>query len=123
MVFKLLQRRSSQASTSSATSSTSSTSSLYSPLEEVQGTLPKELFEAPKQSKKAIKCTLDIEKEAWSNPFSFPRSHTHHRVCPKHGIRHDPFLALPGREERSFECGQYKTSKKVDLRKTKTNKH
>ena len=31
--------------------------------------LPKELFEAPKQSKKAVKCTLDIEKEAWSNPF------------------------------------------------------
>ncbi|GAA5949039.1 hypothetical protein JCM3765_003990 [Sporobolomyces pararoseus] len=119
MVFKLLQRRSSQASTSSSTS----VSSLYSPLEEVQGCLPRELFETPKPSKRSVKCTLEIEKEAWSNPFSLPRSHTHHHVCPKHGIRHDPFLALPGREERSFECGQYKTTKKINLRKTKTNKH
>ncbi|GAA6019858.1 hypothetical protein JCM11491_004856 [Sporobolomyces phaffii] len=127
MVFKLLQRRTSQASSiasstsTSSSASSSSSSSMYSPLEAVQGALPRELFEAATPSKKAVKCSLELEKESWSNPFSFPRSHTRHHVCPKHGIRHDPFLALPGRDERSFETGQYR-EKKVSLRKTKTNR-
>ncbi|GAA5846434.1 hypothetical protein JCM3766R1_001888 [Sporobolomyces carnicolor] len=130
MVFKLLHRRSSQTSCSSSSStesieSTSSQASFYAPLEPVEGSLPKELYAASRSTppKRDAKCTLDVEREAWSNPFSFPRAHTHHHVCPKHGIRHDPFLALPGREERSFECGQYKIKPtKIAMRKTKTNK-
>ncbi|GAA5930443.1 uncharacterized protein JCM15063_004806 [Sporobolomyces koalae] len=125
MVFYRMHRRassraSSVCSTSSASSSSSSTSSYYEPFEEIQGNVPHELVELPKPAS-TKRCTLEVERESWSNPFSFPRSHTHHHVCPKHGIRHDPFLALPGREERSFETGHYKP-KKISLRKIKTNK-
>ncbi|GAA5889589.1 hypothetical protein JCM16303_006973 [Sporobolomyces ruberrimus] len=122
MAFKLLQRRSSQASSiASSASVSSSTSSFYAPLEPVEGTLPRELYETPKPMKQSVKCSLETERDSWSNPFSFPRSHTHHHVCPKHGIRHDPFLALPGRDERSFETGHYKPTK-IAMRKTKTNR-
>ncbi|GAA5895900.1 uncharacterized protein JCM6883_001651 [Sporobolomyces salmoneus] len=121
MGFGFLQRRCSQASSISSTSSDTSTASLYFPLEPVEGKVPKELHGLPKSTKGAAKCTLDIEKDAWSNPFSFPRSHTHHHMCPKHGLRHTPFLALPGRDERTFEAGQYRVTK-VALRKSKTNK-
>ncbi|GAA5857931.1 hypothetical protein JCM5353_000767 [Sporobolomyces roseus] len=132
MVFNLLHRRNSQTSTcssSSSSSSSSSTSSFYSPLEPVVGDLPHELYErqptlpsSKKKNSKSSKCSLDVEKDSWSNPFSFPRSHTHHHVCPKHGIRHDPFLALPGRDARSFEERSYDRGKKVPLRKTKSMK-
>ncbi|GAA5930202.1 uncharacterized protein JCM15063_004743 [Sporobolomyces koalae] len=125
MVFHLMRRRASQASslssTSSASSASSNSSSFYEPFEEIQGNVPHELVELPKPASTKQRCSLEVERESWSNPFSFPRSHTHHHVCPKHGIRHDPFLALPGREERSFETGHYKPNK-IDFRKTKTNK-
>ncbi|TNY17330.1 hypothetical protein DMC30DRAFT_200009 [Rhodotorula diobovata] len=46
-------------------------------------------------------CSLLAEPAAFS-PFSFPRNHTTHARCPKHGIVHDPALALPQRDSRSL---------------------
>uniref|UniRef100_A0A0K3CJ75 BY PROTMAP: gi/342319407/gb/EGU11356.1/ Rab guanyl-nucleotide exchange factor [Rhodotorula glutinis ATCC 204091] n=1 Tax=Rhodotorula toruloides TaxID=5286 RepID=A0A0K3CJ75_RHOTO len=52
------------------------------------------------------RCTLDSEDEKFDSIFSFPRNYTTHVRCPKHGIVHDPALALPERNSRetsSFE--------------------
>ncbi|GAA6062925.1 hypothetical protein JCM10212_007156 [Sporobolomyces blumeae] len=139
-------RRTSASSRSSSVSSTSSSTSgasLYEPLEQPAGAVPHELVEASiatndskartshsrvkhhaLKSSPAPQCTLELERERWTS-FSFPSNHTHHHVCPKHGIRHNAALALPGRDERSFSCGEsFKSSSswsslsKFSLRRT-----
>ncbi|GAA5849338.1 hypothetical protein JCM8547_006518 [Rhodosporidiobolus lusitaniae] len=51
-------------------------------------------------------CTLNdaVEGEKQSI-FSFPRNHTTHLVCPRHGIVHDPALAIPERDSRDTSSG------------------
>jgi hypothetical protein len=51
---------------------------------------------------------------------SFPRNHTTHVRCPKHGIVHDPALALPERNSRetsSFEssCSSTKSTRSLKV--------
>ncbi|GEM08901.1 BTB/POZ domain containing protein [Rhodotorula toruloides] len=64
------------------------------------------------------RCTLDSEDEKFDSVFSFPRNHTTHVRCPKHGIVHDPALALPERNSReasSFEssCSSTKSTRSL----------
>ncbi|PRQ73421.1 hypothetical protein AAT19DRAFT_16174 [Rhodotorula toruloides] len=94
------------------------------------------------------RCTLDSEDEKFDSIFvnlrcplhlrrvadllhqqSFPRNYTTHVRCPKHGIVHDPALALPERNSRetsSFEssCSSIKSTRslKVCLRGSKVVK-
>ncbi|GAA5832657.1 hypothetical protein JCM11251_001400 [Rhodosporidiobolus azoricus] len=51
---------------------------------------------------KRPRCSLhDSFEGEKQSVFSFPRNHTTHSVCPRHGIVHDPALALPDRDSRS----------------------
>ncbi|GAA6050740.1 hypothetical protein JCM3770_006602 [Rhodotorula araucariae] len=93
--------------------STSSWSSdgAYDLLEPVEGTIPHDIIEAalkqpsrqhdsehhPSRSSK-LSCTLHTEST--TSIFSFPRNHTAHSRCPRHGIVHDPALSLPERDSR-----------------------
>ncbi|GAA5890034.1 hypothetical protein JCM6882_009208 [Rhodosporidiobolus microsporus] len=63
-------------------------------------------------SGKRAPCTLDDPFEGEKQTiFSFPRNHTHHRVCPRHGIVHDPALALPERDSRTASSKASSTSR------------
>ncbi|BGP25665.1 hypothetical protein JCM10295v2_004598 [Rhodotorula toruloides] len=128
-----VSRRSSSSSASTLASSTASTrstvaSSTFDLLEPVDlSSLPVELVAASlKQPTKAHshshshhpRCTLDSEDEKFDSVFSFPRNHTTHVRCPKHGIVHDPALALPERNSReasSFEssCSSTKSTRSL----------
>ncbi|GAA5905721.1 hypothetical protein JCM8208_000877 [Rhodotorula glutinis] len=107
--------RSSSASSSTSTSSSAfgsfaSTSSWSSHgafdfLEPVESTLPHDIVDwslkvPSRRSHASPVCSL----ASASRPslYSFPRAHTTHAVCPKHGIVHDAALALPERDSRSL---------------------
>ncbi|BGP71457.1 hypothetical protein RTBOTA2_004557 [Rhodotorula toruloides] len=129
-------RRSSSSSVSTLASTTASTrstiaSSTFDLLEPVDlSHLPVELVAASlKQPTKSHshahhhhehrpRCTLDSEDEKFDSIFSFPRNYTTHVRCPKHGIVHDPALALPERNSRetsSFEssCSSIKSTRSL----------
>ncbi|GAA5987393.1 hypothetical protein JCM10908_001937 [Rhodotorula pacifica] len=136
MLSLTISRRSSDASTSSATpslaassasspSSSSSWSSLgpsYDLLEPIEGAYPRDLVEyssspmkRPSPSRKHSHgsrpaCTLHSRDERLDSIFSFPRNHTKHEVCPRHGIVHDPALALPERDSREATDSDHSSS-------------
>ncbi|GJN90177.1 hypothetical protein Rhopal_003176-T1 [Rhodotorula paludigena] len=109
-----LSRFSSWSSTASTTSSVrrdstasswSSSGDSFDLLEPVSLDLPHDLVEASlrqptrRQVQSQSRCSLSSDDEKMSI-FSFPRNHTSHSVCPRHGIVHDPALALPARDSR-----------------------
>lgn len=122
MLAVTLSRRSSDASTSSATpslasSSTSSSSTwssfgtTYDLLEPIQGAFPRDIISSSSPNKRPNPsrrpshtrrppCTLHSHNERLDSVFSFPRNHIKHDICPRHGIVHDPALALPERDSR-----------------------
>ncbi|BGP17477.1 hypothetical protein JCM10213_004427 [Rhodosporidiobolus nylandii] len=115
--FSLHRRSSSSSSASSSSSSsypstpalTASTSSTFDLLEPVSpaGELPHQFvlersLAAPTRSlsAKATGKRPECNRSSLDSPFSFPMGHTKHEKCPRHGIVHDPKLAMPEREER-----------------------
>ncbi|BGP41320.1 hypothetical protein JCM10449v2_005297 [Rhodotorula kratochvilovae] len=111
-----LSRSSSLESSASSLGRRTSTSSwssdgAYDLLEPVEGTLPHEIVEVARKepsrrhenhqhSSSKLPCTLHAEST--TSIFSFPRNHTSHARCPRHGIVHDPALSLPERDSRSL---------------------
>ncbi|KWU43771.1 hypothetical protein RHOSPDRAFT_34748 [Rhodotorula sp. JG-1b] len=132
MLAVTLSRRSSDASTSSATPSLASSSGVssstwssfgttYDLLEPIQGPFPRDLVDSSQSPKKRSSssrrssagprpaCTLQ-KNERLDSIFSFPRNHTKHDVCPRHGIVHDPALALPERDSREATDSDHSSS-------------
>ncbi|GAA5871165.1 hypothetical protein JCM3774_006810 [Rhodotorula dairenensis] len=135
-----ISRRSSDASTSSATPSLASSSAAsssswssfgttYDLLEPIEGAYPRDLLESysspspspplkkrPSPSRRHSAhgsrpaCTLHSQEERLDSIFSFPRNHTKHEVCPRHGIVHDPALALPERNSRGASDSDHSSS-------------
>ncbi|GAA5922693.1 hypothetical protein JCM3775_006102 [Rhodotorula graminis] len=112
----MLSRSSSASSTStSAFGSFASTSSWSSHgafdfLEPVESTLPHDIVDwsLKMPSRRSPVCSLASTSQP--SLYSFPRGHTTHAVCPKHGIVHDAALALPERDSRSLSsCGRSNT--------------
>ncbi|GAA5839537.1 hypothetical protein JCM9279_005971 [Rhodotorula babjevae] len=104
-------RSTSTSSSTSAFGSFASTSSSWSShgafdfLEPVESTVPHDIVDwslktPSRRAHASPVCSLASESRP--SLYSFPRSHTTHAVCPKHGIVHDAALAIPERDSRSL---------------------
>ncbi|KAK4054984.1 hypothetical protein OIO90_003325 [Microbotryomycetes sp. JL221] len=82
-----------------------STSS-WSSLEPVSSTLPQELFTLSGQEPRLINHNLACNA-ASAHCYSLGKT----PECPKHGIRHNPCLALPKREGRSLSSSSTSSTK------------